>query len=55
MTKKKTISISFKVKNDIEQFNVKMLLFLSKKANVSIYGSNRTTIRYDGKISTVNP
>ena len=48
--KKKTITISFKVRNETEQFNVKMLLFPSGKANVAVYGSNRTTIRYNGHI-----
>lgn len=53
--KKKTIAISFKVRNAIEQFNVKMLLFTSGEANVAIYGSNRTTIRYNGKVTMTKP
>ena len=46
--KKRHISISFKVKNETEQFNVKLLLFSNQKGNLIVYGSNRTTIRYDG-------
>lgn len=48
--KKKTVTITFKVRNDTEQFNVKMILFPSKKANIAIFGSNRTTIQYRGDI-----
>ena len=51
--KKKTITISYKVRNETEQFNVKMLLFPNGKANVAIYGSNRTTIRYNGSIEDI--
>ncbi|WP_430468182.1 DUF4251 domain-containing protein [Winogradskyella ouciana] len=51
--KKKTITISFKVRNATEQFNIKMLLYPSKKANVAIYGSNRTTIQYNGDIEKI--
>lgn len=47
--KKRHISMSFKVKNDTEQFNIKLLLFSSQKGNLTVYGSNRTTIRYDGE------
>lgn len=46
--KKRHISISFKVKNETEQFNIKLLLFSNEKGNLIVYGSNRTTIRYDG-------
>jgi len=46
--KKRHISISFKVKNETEQFNVKLLLFSNQKGNLIVYGSYRTTIRYDG-------
>lgn len=50
--KKKSILISFKVKNETEQFNIKLLLFPNQKGNLIVFGSNRTTIRYDGVLTT---
>jgi len=52
--KKKSIFISFKVKNETEQFNVKLLLFSNQKGKLTVYGSNRTTIRYDGVIRSAS-
>ncbi|BAO77310.1 DUF4251 domain-containing protein [Winogradskyella sp. PG-2] len=51
--KKKTITLTFRIKNSTEQFNIKMLLFSNKTASVYIYSSNRTTIRYNGKVSSL--
>lgn len=52
VNKKKSILLSFKVKNETEQFNIKLLLFSNQKGNLTVYGSNRTTIRYDGVLAT---
>ena len=52
--RKKTVSINFKVKGESEQFTVKMTLFSKEYCNVSIYGSNRTAIRYEGEISAIS-
>jgi Domain of unknown function (DUF4251) len=51
--KKKQVNVSFKVSNDAEQFIVKMVVFANQYANISIYGSNRTAIRYRGKLKVI--
>lgn len=51
--KKKTITVSFSVINENERFNVKMLFFPNGNGNTVIYGSNRTTIRYDGELTAL--
>ena len=51
--KKKTLLITYKVRNETERFNVKILAFYNGNANVVIYSSNRTTIRYDGKLTSI--
>lgn len=52
--KKKQLLISFKVRNDVEQFMIKMVVFSNQYANISIYGSNRTAIRYRGKLKEID-
>ncbi len=52
--KKKDVTIKFKIKNRNEQFDVVMVLFPNKSANVSIYSANRTGIRYSGTIESVD-
>ena len=49
------ILIQFDANNQVEQFRIRMVVFSNFKSNVIIYGSNRTAIRYTGKISFPNP
>lgn len=50
---KKDITVEFKVKNGNEQFEIIMVLFPNKSANVSVYSAYRTGIRYSGSIESV--
>jgi len=49
-TKKKTFNIEFETRWKTEQYDVTLLVYPSKNATVFISSTNRTSIRYDGKI-----
>lgn len=51
--KKQQVNVSFKISNDVEQFIVKMVILSNRYANINIYGSSRTAIRYRGPIKSL--
>ncbi|WP_439152378.1 DUF4251 domain-containing protein [Winogradskyella sp.] len=51
--KKQQVNVNFKVSNDVEQFIIKMVVFSNRYANISIYGSSRTAIRYRGPLKAI--
>ncbi len=48
--KKKTLNLEFDVNSKTDRYNVIMQIYPSKRTNVIINSSNRTSIRYGGKI-----
>lgn len=50
---KKKISIKFKGHKNLEAFNIMLEVYIGGTASLSIFGSNRSTICYDGIIHKV--
>tara|TARA_R110002051_G_scaffold56046_9_gene104071 strand:+ start:67444 stop:67986 length:543 start_codon:yes stop_codon:yes gene_type:complete len=53
-TKSSTYSINFTIKDNTEQYFVRMMIFPSKSTTVSVSSTNRNSIRYDGEIVEID-